>query len=163
MRVKLIILSVVIIFTISLNILAGKDTSVSASEPNVSFVRGDSVFSWESMSFDARKEYMKKVILPTMREKFIDFDSTRFIAMNCRTCHGSGVKAGDFKMPNERLPKLHMNFEEIAHDNPHYMEFMGGTVKPQMAALLGLEPFNPENHTGSFGCQSCHMFEDLKK
>ncbi len=168
MKAKVLILLTSALFVIILIVSNGNSANVSAIEPKDSYkkdllIKSDTVFSWESMSFDERKDYMKKVILPTMREKFIAFDSTRFIAMNCRTCHGSGVKAGDFKMPNERLPKLHMNFAEMAHDNPHYMEFMGGTVKPEMAALLGLEPFNPENHTGSFGCQSCHMFEDLKK
>ena len=163
MKAKLIIFLIVVVVISSLTILSGNSTNVSASEPKISFVRGDSVFSWESMSFDARKDYMKKVVLPTMKEKFVAFDSTRFTAMNCRTCHGSGVKDGTFKMPNERLPKLNMNFSEMAHDNPHYMQFMGEVVKPQVAALLGVLPLNHETQTGTFGCQSCHMFEEEKK
>lgn len=127
------------------------------------FMPSDTAIVWEKMSFDERKNYMKKVVMPTMYKEFNAFDSTRFSAMNCRTCHGSGVKAGDFKMPNSRIPKLTMNFEEMAHDNPNYMKFMASVVKPKMAELLGQQPISHDeqgNQTGTFGCQSCHMFEE---
>jgi|CXWL01.1.fsa_nt_gi hypothetical protein len=36
-------------------------------------------------------------------------------------------------------------------------KFMKAQVMPQMAALLGLEEFNPkEPKTGTFGCSNCH-------
>ena len=143
-------------------VLIWSSSSINASAIN----KGENIMPadstsvvWEKMSFEERKDYMKKVVMPTMKEEFVAFDSTRFTAMNCRTCHGSGVKDGDFKMPNSRIAKLTMNFEEMAHDNPHYMEFLGKVVKPRMAALLGMQPYSHENPTG-FGCQSCHMFEE---
>jgi len=135
------------------------NTEASEISGTAKLMPADTTIVWEKMSFDERKEYMKTVVMPTMKAEFVAFDSTRFTAMNCRTCHGSGVKAGDFKMPNSRIPKLHMNFEEMQRDNPHYMEFMGKVVKPKMAALLGVQPYSHENPTG-FGCQSCHMFEE---
>jgi hypothetical protein len=133
-----------------------KATEIKKSE---TLMPQDSTINWATMSFEEKKNYMKNVVMPTMRAEFVAFDSVRFEAMNCRTCHGSGVKAGDFKMPNSRIAKLTMNFEEMAHDNPNYMQFMGKVVKPKMAALLGLKPYSHDNPTG-FGCQSCHMFEE---
>ena len=42
-----------------------------------------------------------------------------------------------------------MNFEEMAHDNPNYMQFMGKVVKLKMVfALLGLEAIYYDNPTG---------------
>jgi len=141
-------------------IWSGSSSNASELDKNTVLMPSDSTsINWEKMSFNERKEYMKNVVMPAMKEEFNAFDSTRFTAMNCRTCHGSGVKDGDFKMPNSRIAKLTMNFEEMAHDNPHYMEFMGKVVKPKMAALLGVQPYSHENPTG-FGCQSCHMFEE---
>jgi len=141
-------------------IRSGSSTNASELDKKIVLMPSDSTaINWEEMSFDERKQYMKKVVMPAMYEEFNKFDSTRFTAMNCRTCRGSGVKAGDFKMPNSRIAKLTMNFEEMAHDNPNYMQFMGKVVKPKMAALLGLKPYSHDNPTG-FGCQSCHMFEE---
>lgn len=160
MKNKFLIFIYSLVVILSL-IVIRSGTEMKAGEKNgESFVlAGDSTINWEKMSFDERKNYMKKVVMPAMYEEFNKFDSTRFSAMNCRTCHGSGVKAGDFKMPNSRIAKLTMNFEEMAHDNPNYMEFMGKVVKPKMAALLGKQPYTHDNPTG-FGCQSCHMFEE---
>ncbi len=152
----------VILLIVPVIIYSGSNSKASEVGKVSSIIPADSTIVWEKMSFDERKDYMKKVVMPTMYDVFNQFDSTRFSAMNCRTCHGSGVKAGDFKMPNGRIAKLSMNFEEMAHDNPNYMHFMGSVVKPKMAALLGLEPIKHENgtQTGTFGCQSCHMFEE---
>ncbi len=141
-------------------IRSGSSTNASELDNKTVLMPSDSIaINWEKMSFDERKQYMKKVVMPAMYEEFNKFDSTRFTAMNCRTCHGSGVKAGDFKMPNSRIAKLTMNFEEMAHDNPHYMNFMATVVKPKMAALLGKPEYTHESQSG-FGCQSCHMFEE---
>lgn len=141
-------------------LLSGSSSNASELKNSTGLLVSDSTaINWEKMSFDERKQYMKKVVMPAMYEEFNKFDSTRFTAMNCRTCHGSGVKAGDFKMPNSRIAKLTMNFEEMAHDNPHYMNFMATVVKPKMAALLGMPEYNHESQTG-FGCMNCHMFEE---
>jgi hypothetical protein len=102
---------------------------------------------------------MKKVVFPKMKVLFVAFDSTRFGAMDCRTCHGSGANDDSFKMPNPeiwRMPKSMDGWKMIQKNNPHYMEFMGKTVKPQMAALLGMQPSNPQAHVEGFGCDNCH-------
>lgn len=148
-----------ILLVIPITIWSGNSLNASELKKNSSILPADTTIVWEKMSFDERKEYMKKVVMPTMYEEFNKFDSTRFSAMNCRTCHGSGVKAGDFKMPNSRIAKLIMNFEEMAHDNPNYMKFMASVVKPKMAALLGLPEYTHATQSG-FGCMNCHMFEE---
>ena len=153
------LLLLALIAIITLLISSSANIKATENKKSEALMPQDSTINWEKMSFDERKNYMKNVVMPAMYEEFNKFDSTRFSAMNCRTCHGSGVKAGDFKMPNSRIAKLTMNFEEMAHDNPNYMQFMGKVVKPKMAALLGLKPYTHDNPTG-FGCQSCHMFEE---
>lgn len=159
-KFKKIILFALIIIAISAVMISSTDNSkASEIKKSETLIPQDSTINWAAMSFEEKKNYMKNVVMPTMRAEFVAFDSVRFSAMNCRTCHGSGVKAGDFKMPNSRIAKLTMNFEEMAHDNPNYMEFMGKVVKPKMAALLGVQPYSHENKSG-FGCQNCHMFEE---
>jgi hypothetical protein len=149
-----------IIAIVPVLIWSGSSSRASEKNQTENLMPSDSTaINWEKMSFDERKDYMKKVVMPTMYEEFNKFDSTRFSAMNCRTCHGSGAKAGDFKMPNSRIAKLYMNFEEIAHDNPNYMKFMASVVKPKMAALLGLPEYTHESQSG-FGCMNCHMMEE---
>ena len=61
-------------------------------------------------------------------------------------------------MPNPELPKLPKSpegFKELAEKKPEMMKFMGQTVKPTVAALLGQEPWEPQNPKG-FGCIGCH-------
>lgn len=158
-----ILIYFVILLIVPVIIFSGSNSKATEVSKTSNLLPADSTaIVWEKMSFDERKDYMKKVVMPAMYDLFNQFDSTRFSAMNCRTCHGSGVKAGDFKMPNGRIAKLNMNFEEMAHDNPNYMQFMGKVVKPKMAALLGVQPYSHDNPTG-FGCQSCHMFEEEPK
>ncbi len=71
--------------------------------------------------------------------------------------HGAGATDGTFKMPNAELPKLPKSpegFKELAEKKPAMMKFMRETVKPTVAALLGLEQW-PQNQKG-FGCTGCH-------
>ncbi|MBS1495171.1 MAG: hypothetical protein JST55_16815 [Bacteroidetes bacterium] len=153
------IIYLAIVLFVPVIIWSGSSSEASEKSKTESMPSDSTTINWEKMSFEERKNYMKKVVMPAMYEEFNKFDSTRFTAMNCRTCHGSGVKVGDFKMPNSRIPKLHMNFEEIAHDNPNYMTFMASVVKPKMAALLGLPEYTHESQSG-FGCMNCHMMEE---
>ncbi|MEZ4460710.1 MAG: hypothetical protein R3E66_13475 [bacterium] len=50
-------------------------------------------------------------------------------------------------MPNPSLPKLD-DFAKWEAEHPDDMEFMKTKVVPQMAALLGEEPYNPGDQTG---------------
>jgi hypothetical protein len=113
---------------------------------------------WEKMDKKQRKEYMKKTVLPEMKKAFVEFDAKRYKKMSCATCHGDGATKGDFKMPNPQLPKLptdQKGFQELQQKKPEAVKFMGTKVKPQMAALLGMPEWTPQN-TNGFGCYQCH-------
>jgi hypothetical protein len=113
---------------------------------------------WEQMGKQDRIDYMKAVVLPRMKQAFVNFSPDRFSKMNCMTCHGDSAADGSFKMPNPRLPKLPATpegFKKLAADKPAIMEFMKNEVKPKVAALLGMPEYNPETKDG-FGCTACH-------
>lgn len=110
--------------------------------------------AWAAMDFDARKQFMATVVVPRVAPLFREFDAERFAAVGCRTCHGSGAKAGDFKLPNADLPVLH---SEALKNPPEELQpmlaFMRERLKPKMAELLGME------ESSSFKCGTCHTME----
>jgi hypothetical protein len=116
---------------------------------------------WKSMDQKARKAYMKKTVLPTMKKAFAAYDGKKYKNMSCGSCHGDGVEKGDYKMPNPKLPKLPADmagFQVLAEKKPAAVKFMGGEVKPKMAAMLNMPEFTPQSGTG-FGCGACHTTE----
>jgi len=113
---------------------------------------------WAEMGKQDRIDYMKAVVLPRMKQSFVNFSPDRYSRMNCMTCHGDSAADGSFKMPNPRLPKLPSTpdgFKKLAAEKPAVMDFMKNEVKPRMAALLGKQEYNPETNSG-FGCMECH-------
>ena len=119
----------------------------------------DTNIDWEHMSKSERKQYMKDVVMPKMKPIMHDFDAKMFKEVKCVTCHGNGARTGEFKMPNPQLPKLpatREGFDKLNKQHPKVMEFMSKTIKPTMAELLGMKPFDPKTGTG-FGCGNCHM------
>jgi hypothetical protein len=117
--------------------------------------------NWAAMSKEQRKDYMKTVVAPQMKQTFLAFNGDRYKTMNCVTCHGEGATDGKFTMPNPRLPKLPNSpdgFQKLMASKPEIMQFMATKVKPQMAQLLGMPEFTPENKSG-FGCFACHTKE----
>ncbi len=100
---------------------------------------------------------MKSTVMPKMGDLFKGFDAKRFTDMKCKTCHGAGAEDGSFKMPNPDLPKLDikggLKTEKAKH--PKTLEFMSKQVVPQMAGLLGEQPFDMKTMKG-FGCGGCH-------
>jgi hypothetical protein len=114
---------------------------------------------WETLDDETRAKFMKGVVLPEMKTAFQTFDAEEFAEFDCKTCHGSGYDTGKFEMPNPELPVLSgqkiMNPDE---DHKAITEFMGNTVKPTMARLLGVPEWSPEAPAG-FGCGGCHTME----
>ena len=117
--------------------------------------------NWAVMSKEQRKEYMKTVVLPQMKQTFVAFNADRYKSMTCLTCHGDGVVQGRFTMPNPKLPKLPATpegFQKLMSEKPTVVQFMATRVKPQMAHLLGMPEFTPQTKSG-FGCFQCHTKE----
>ncbi len=119
---------------------------------------------WEKMSVTARKNYMKKTVLPEMKKLFVGFDK-KYKDMSCATCHGEKAAETKFKMPNPDLPKLpqptdRQGFMTLMQKKPEVAKFMGTEVKPAMAALLNLDEWTPaKQDPKAFGCYGCHTQE----
>ncbi|HEX3695557.1 MAG TPA: hypothetical protein VH374_09205 [Polyangia bacterium] len=117
--------------------------------------------TWNDLDQAQRKDYMKKAVMPRMGDEFAGFNS-KYNEFTCATCHGGGAKKGDFKMPNPDLPKLPKDPEamkKLAAEKPAYLMFMADMVKPHMADLMGMKPFDMKTKTGVFGCNNCHVIQ----
>ena len=116
--------------------------------------------AWKEMSKEQKAKYMKEVVTPKMKVAFQAFDADEFAKFNCGTCHGKGAKNKTFKMPNPDiyvLPGTPEEFKALIEKKPKWMKFMGETVKPTMAALLGMKNFDPKAPVeGAFACHNCH-------
>jgi hypothetical protein len=117
--------------------------------------------TWNDLDQAQRKDYMKKAVMSRMGDEFAAFDS-KYNEFTCVTCHGGGAKKGNFKMPNPDLPKLSKDPEamkKMATEKPAVFMFMADMVKPHMADLLGMKPFDMKTKTGVFGCNNCHVIQ----
>jgi len=113
--------------------------------------------TWKDMSHEQRLAHMKTKVAPQMKASFQAFDATHFANFGCATCHGPGAKEGKFEMPNPALPKLDAKdgFKAELKKHPKETQFMMEKVAPEMAALLGMQPYDPATKEG-FGCFGCH-------
>jgi hypothetical protein len=111
---------------------------------------------WDGLDLDARRQFMREMVMPAMRRAFADFDSERFASLGCRTCHGGGTSDGTFAMPSSDLPVL--TSASLMNPDPAdqaITEFMRSVVRPQMAMLLGAEATGP----AAVRCATCHMIQ----
>src|SRR5262245_21745737 len=139
---------------------AAKPAAAAAAPaaPSPEAVAAGKKIDWDKMDVNAKKVYMKKTVLPTMKKLFVAFDKKHYSAMGCPTCHGEKAAERKFKMPNADLPKLptdRAGFMALQQKKPEAVEFMGKQVKPTMAALLNKPEWEPTRPEG-FGCYQCH-------
>jgi hypothetical protein len=113
--------------------------------------------AWDDMSKDEKKDVMKKVVVPKMTALFKEFDAKKYGQVKCVLCHGEEAKKGKFGMPNPDLPKLDFanHLAKEREEKPKMVEFMAKKVVPEMATILGEQPFDPKTGKG-FGCKACH-------
>jgi hypothetical protein len=113
---------------------------------------------WDKWSHEQKLAWMKAGVMPKMGALFHDYDAAKYADPKCGLCHGAGAKDGSFKMPNPDLPKLPTTpdgFKKLATKHAKIFAFMKDKVEPQMAGLLGQQPFDPKTGQG-FACYDCH-------
>ncbi len=119
--------------------------------------------AYEDMSHEQQAEHMSDVVVPAMAALFAEYDGESFGELNCATCHGENAAANGFEMPSAEITVLPPfgtpEQRQIAADQPEMVAFMVQRVVPEMARLLGKQPFDPETGTG-FGCGACHTHTD---
>jgi hypothetical protein len=162
------ILATSLVLALSLAACGGKSSPPATAAPAAAPAEDDGPVvgppqvAWKDMTTEQRGRYMAKVVVPAMEPLFKGFDAKRFADFSCDTCHGKGVEDQTYKMPNPdilALPKPgdQAAFAPIYEKHPEMVQFMGGKVMPEMARLLGLEPFDYTNpKPDAFGCTGCH-------
>ncbi|HEY7376826.1 MAG TPA: hypothetical protein VIF57_32005 [Polyangia bacterium] len=143
---------------------ADDKAKAAAPAPSPEAVAAGKKINWDKMDENAKKAYMKKTVLPTMKKLFVAVDKKHYANMNCQTCHGEKAAERKFKMPAPELPKLpqptdRAGFMALQQKKPDVVKFMGTQVKPTMAALIGKPEWSESNPTG-FGCYNCHTKEE---
>lgn len=148
---------------LSASFLACASTPEAPPPEDEAPVVGPPEVAWADMSKEQRGRYMKKVVLPEMKQLFVGFDAGFAETFTCKTCHGEDPQGRGFEMPSphlEVLPSEPAAFQKFADDHPEWIEFMSTKVRPRMASLLGLPEYDPQNpQPGAFGCTNCHTME----
>jgi hypothetical protein len=112
---------------------------------------------WSALSWEERHDAMTWVVHPNMAALFQRFEGTADPELTCRTCHGTDAEQVGYKMPHGLTPLDPSRLPDPNGGGPkaRIARFMTEEVTPQMADLLGVEPYDP--HTGrGFGCFGCH-------
>lgn len=111
--------------------------------------------SFDEMTSPEKMQHMKMVVKPKMALVFQEAAPEKYADFSCGSCHGPGAQEGDFEMPSDALPALD---DEEMEEHPQITQFMKERVVPEMAALLGEEPYDRESGEG-FGCYDCHTMK----
>ncbi len=115
---------------------------------------------WADKTFQQRKEWMGIEVLPKSKASFKEYDEAQFKGFGCDTCHGEDGKDNGYEMPTDSiypLPKDDPIKAAMEYDEK-VTKFMMDKVVPETAAMLDMEPYNPETGEG-FGCFGCHPME----
>lgn len=145
---------------------AGSAAAAGSGEGSAFFAGMDGV-AYKDMDKKQRGAYMKKVVLPRARELFSAFDP-KLPKVGCKTCHGDGVADHTFKMPNPKIKPLpgteeaFMAWVSKDKDAARWAKFMGEQLSPEIAKLVGKQPFDPKTKTGEFSCANCHTLKKSK-
>lgn len=114
---------------------------------------------WGEMTFDERKRYMGREVLPVMTELFKSYDPGEFSGFFCDTCHGDDPADRNYAMPSPSLPTLYPTGspeqEQAVRDHPEMVRFMFNRITPTMQRLLGAPEFDATTGEG-FTCFACH-------
>ena len=138
----------------------GSEAAADGGAAEVKTPPGAPDVKWADKTFQQRKEWMGIEVLPKMKTAFKAYDETQFKGFGCDTCHGEDGKDNGYKMPTDAiypLPKDDPVKAAMEYDEK-VTKFMVEQVVPDMAALLDMEPYNPETQQG-FGCFGCHPME----
>ena len=117
---------------------------------------------WADKNREQRTEYMGLFVLPAMQELFAGWRPDEYGGKDqfrCQTCHGEEFDspAIDFHMPRVAFPLDPEDPMGVAMKyDAEAATFMAERVVPEMARLLGEEPYDPATGRGSFGCFRCH-------
>jgi hypothetical protein len=130
---------------------------------------GPPAVAWKNMTFQQKRAYMKDAVLPTMKPIFQAFDTKKFKAVTCQTCHGEDGAERKYKMPSNGihpLPNSKEGFEAKLKTEPtwpKWAQFMSQNVEPAMGKLLDVPVFDPKKPVkGAFSCEKCHKLEAAK-
>lgn len=110
----------------------------------------------EATTNELKGAFMKAHVVPKMGPLFQAFDAGEYKEFGCKTCHGDPFN----EHPPEFLPTLTIQGGKVLEDaeHPGIAKFMGEKVAPEMAAILGKQPYDPKTQEG-FGCKGCHIIE----
>ena len=105
----------------------------------------------------AREAWMGACFMPEVTVTLQATDSQKFASVTCSTCHGADFAGGTYKMPEGN----ELSWNDAGKWDPAYFDAATGTggmadLSKQAAALLGVDPWTPENTSG-FGCANCHQ------
>jgi hypothetical protein len=111
--------------------------------------------TFDKLDHDMQIKFMRDFVVPQMKAEFQAFDAKEYAVFGCKTCHGKDFKARKYKMPSPDLPKLDFAKLEAGQQEPKMAKFMELHIKPDMAKILNLTPYD-DKHPDGFGCLSCH-------
>ncbi|MEM9461034.1 MAG: hypothetical protein AAGF11_43115 [Myxococcota bacterium] len=140
---------------------AGSGEAAADSEAaEVKIPPGAPDIKWADKTFQQRKEWMGIEVLPKTKASFKAYDEAQFKRFGCDTCHGEDGKDNNYAMPTDSiypLPKDDPVKAAMEYDEK-VTKFMVEQVVPETAALLDMEPYDPQTGQG-FGCFGCHPME----
>jgi cytochrome c551/c552 len=132
---------------------AATEPAPASETPSADPVAAPAAWS-EALTREQKVAFMKTHVVPKMGPIFQAMNSEIYKDFGCKTCHGPEFK----DHPPEFLPALAFKDGKLVTDKPEVAKFMGEKVVPEMAAIMGMPPYNPETKQG-FGCGACHQIK----